>query len=221
MQLKVQRSKAEAQLLAHNGQLFEHLLTEAANLSPGAFSNVLNLSVGLLPPIWHTMPPIQPKIVLTTQAPTLGVIPSMGINFSVADGAGDGGDDGSDGGQQADDSPAEDHGASNVEPEEDPEGGGPGDHDNDVIMVSSPSHRTVKHSVTPLSISGQDMDAGSSSGGMATDSSRIGGGGKASSPHLPNPDMLKLTPSMLMVAAQMLIKSTHELLDHPTKSPQK
>ena len=191
---------------------------EVAHLSPAAFSNVLNLSVGLLPPIQHTMPPIQPTIVLTTQVPTLGVIPSMGINFSVASGAGDGGDDGSDGGQQADDGPPEDC-TSNAEPEEDPEGGDPGDHDNDVIMVSSPSHRAVRCSVTPLSTSGWDMDAGSSSGSMAINSSRIGGGGKVSSPHLPNPDMLKLTPSMSMVAAQMLIKSTHELLDHPTKSP--
>ena len=145
----------------------------------------------------------------------------MGINFSVADGAGDGGDDGSDGGQQADDGPLEDCGASNAEPEEDPEGGDPGDHDNDVIMVSSPSCRTVRHSITPLSTSGWDMDASSSSGSMATDSSRIGGGGKASSPHLPNPGMLKLTPSMSTVAAQMLIKSTHDLLDCPTKSLQK
>ena len=56
---------------------------------------------------------------------------------------------------------------------------------------------------------------------MDAGSSRIGGEGKASCPHLPNPDMLKLTPSTSMVAAQMLIKSTHELLDHPTKSPQK
>ena len=140
----------------------------------------------------------------------------MGINFSIAGGAGDGGDDGSDGGQQADDGPPEDHGA---EPEEDPEGGDPGDHDDDVIVVSSPSHRAVRHSVTPLSTSGWDMDAGSSSGSVAVDSSRIGGGSKVSSPHLPNPDMLKLTPSMSMVAAQMLIKSTHELLDHTTKSP--
>ena len=126
VQLKVQRSNVVAQLLAHNDQLIEHLLTEVANLSPAAFSNILNISVGLLPPIQHTMLPKQPKIVLTTQVPTLEVIPSMGINFSVANGAGDGGDDGGDGGQQADDSPAEDCGASNAEPEEDPEGGGPG-----------------------------------------------------------------------------------------------
>ena len=97
-----------------------------ANLSPAAFSNVLNLSVELLPPIQHTMLPIQPTIVLTTQVPTLGVIPSMGINFSVTDGAGDGGDDGSDGGQQADDrSSRRSCSASNAEPEEDPEGGEP------------------------------------------------------------------------------------------------
>ena len=137
----------------------------------------------------------------------------MGINFSVAGDAGDGGDDGD---QQADDSPPEDCGA---EPEEDPEGGDPGDPYDDVFVVSSPSCRAVRHSVTPLSTSGWDMDAGSSSGSVAIDSSRMGGGGKVSSPCLPNPDMLKFTPSMSTVTAQMLIKSTHELLDHPTKSP--
>ena len=146
VQLKVWRSNAETQLLACNGQLFKCLFMEAAHLSLTAFSNVLNLSVGLLPPIQHTMPPIQPTIVLTTQAPTLGVIPSMGINFSVASGAGDGGDDGSDGSQQADDGPLEDCG---TEPEEDPEGGDPGDHEDDVIVVSSPSCRAVQCSVTP------------------------------------------------------------------------
>ena len=52
--------------------------------------------MGLLPPIKHTVLLIQPTIVLTTQVPTLGVLPSMGINFSVAGGAGDGGDPGSD-----------------------------------------------------------------------------------------------------------------------------
>ena len=54
-------------LLTHTGQLYGCLLTEAAHLSPTAFSNVLNLGMGLLPPIQHTMPPIQPTIVLTTQ----------------------------------------------------------------------------------------------------------------------------------------------------------
>ena len=39
------------------------------------------------------MPLMQPTIVLATQAPTLGVLPSMGINFSVVDSASDGGDD--------------------------------------------------------------------------------------------------------------------------------
>ena len=91
---------------------------KAAHLSPTAFSNVLNLSMGLLPPIQHTMLPIQPTIVLTTQAPTLGVLPSMGINFSVAGGAGDGGDAGSDRAQQADDDIPKDCGA---EPDKDPE----------------------------------------------------------------------------------------------------
>ena len=72
------------------------------------------------------MPPIQPTIVLNTQVPTLVVLPSMGINFSVAGGAGDGGDAGSDRAQQADDSIPKDHGA---EPDKDPEGDGSGDCD--------------------------------------------------------------------------------------------
>ena len=80
--------------------------------------------MGLLPHIQHTMLPIQPTIVLTTQALTLGVLPSMGINFSVASGAGDGGDADGDRAQQADDNIPEDCGA---EPDEDPEGGGSGD----------------------------------------------------------------------------------------------
>ena len=171
--------------------------------------------MGLLPPIQHTMLPIQPTIVLTTQVPTLGVLPSMGINFSVASGAGDGGDAGSDRAQQADDNIPEDYGG---EPNEDPEGDGSGDHDNDVIIVSSPAHRVMRHSVTPLSTGGCDMDVGSTSGSMAVDSSRISGGSKASSPHLFSPDRLKLTPSMSTATAQMLIWSTHELLDRPNKS---
>ena len=98
MQLKIQWANAESQLLTCNGQLYDHLLSEAAHLSPSAFSNVLNLSMGVLPPIQHTMPLMQPTIVLATQAPTLGVLPSMGINFSVVGSASDGGDNGGDAG---------------------------------------------------------------------------------------------------------------------------
>ena len=47
------------------------------------------------------------------------------------------------------------------------------------------------------------------------------GESKASSPCLFSPDRLKLTPSMSTATAQMLIWSTHELLDHPNKSPWK
>ena len=94
MLLKIQQANAESQLLTHTGQLYDHLLSEAAHLSPSAFSNILNLSMGVLPPIQHTMPLMQPTIVLATQAPTLGVLPSMGINFGVVDSASDGGGDG-------------------------------------------------------------------------------------------------------------------------------
>ena len=98
VQLNIQQDNAESQLLTHTGQLYNHLLSEAAHLSPSAFSNILNLSMGVLPAIQHTMPLMQPTIVLTTQAPTLGVLPSMGINFGVVDSAGDGGGDGNDAG---------------------------------------------------------------------------------------------------------------------------
>ena len=117
--------------------------------------------------------------------------------------------------RQADDDIPEDCG---TEPDEDPEGDGSRDCDNNVIIGSSPAHGVMRHSVTPLSTGGHDMDVGSTSGSMAIDSSRIGGGSKASSPHLFSPDRLKLTPSMSTAAAQMLIQSTHELLDHPNKS---
>ena len=53
------------------------------------------------------MPLMQPTIVLDTQAPTLGVLPSMGINFGVVDSANDGGgnddDAGGDGVQETED----------------------------------------------------------------------------------------------------------------------
>ena len=133
--------------------------------------------MGLLPPIQHTMPLIQPTIVLTTQAPTLGVLPSMGINFSVASGAGDGGDAGGDRAQQANDDVPKDHGG---EPSEDPDGDGSRDHDKDVIIVSSPAHGVMRCSITPLSTGGCDVDVGSTSGSMAVDLSRISWESKAS-----------------------------------------
>ena len=52
-------------------------------------------------------------------------------------------------------------------------------------------------------------------------SARAGGGSKAGSLHLFSPDRLKMTPSMVTAAAQLLIWSTHTLLDHPNKSLQK
>ena len=118
IQLKRDRSSAEAELLANNGQLFDCLLSEAANLPPAAFNNVLNLSIGLLLPIQHTMPPMQPTIVLTTQALTLGVIPLMGINLSVAGDAGDGGNDGDGRDQQADNNLPAGDGVPEAEPKE-------------------------------------------------------------------------------------------------------
>ena len=56
---------------------------------------------------------------------------------------------------------------------------------------------------------------------MATGSARVSGGSKAGSLHLFSPDRLKMSPSMMTAAAQLLIQSTHTLLDHPSESPQK
>ena len=140
VQLKIQWANAESQLLTCTGQLYDHLLSEAAHLSPSAFSNVLNLSMGVLPPIQHTMPLMQPTRVLTTQAPTLGVLPYMGINFSVVDSAGDGGANGDDaGGDGVQETEYDVPGGPDARCDEDREEEGSEDHDHDVILVSSSS----------------------------------------------------------------------------------
>ena len=220
--MKIQWTNAESRLLTHTGQLYDHLLSEAAHLSPSAFSNVLNLSMGVLPPIQHTMPLMQLTIVLATQAPTPGVLPSMGINFGVVDSASDGHGDDNDAGhdkvqENEDDVPRGPDARCGGGREEE----GSGDHDHDVILVSSSPHKVTRWSVTPLSTSDRDVRAGPSSGGMATGSARAGGGSKTGSLHPFSPDRLKMTPSMTTAAAQLLIQSTHTLLDCPNKSLQK
>ena len=178
--------------------------------------------MGVLPPIQHTMPLMQPTIVLATQAPTLGVLPSMGINFGVvdsaSDGDGNGNDAGGDGVQETEDDVPEDPGAGCGEGREEE---GSEDHDHDVILVSSSPHKVTRQSVTPLSTNDRDIEAGPSSGSMAAGSARANGGSKAGSLHLFSPDRLKMSPSIMTAAAQLLIWSTHALLDHPNKSPQK
>ena len=200
VQLKIQCANAELQLLACTGQFYEHLLSEAVHLSPSAFSNILNLSMGVLPPIQHTLPLVQPTIVLATQAATLGVLPSIGINSGIVGSAGDG-DAGGDGVQEMEDNVP---GSLGARCGEDREEEGSEDHDNDIILVGSSPHKVIRQSVTPLSSSNRDVEAGSNSGGTATVS-----------------DRLKMTPSMSTAATQLLIQSTHALLDHPNTSPQK
>ena len=222
VQLKIQWANAESRLLTHTGQLYDHLLSEAAHLSPSAFSNILNLSMGVLPPIQHTMPLMQPTIVLATQAPTLEVLPSMGINFGVVDSASDGGGDGNDAAgdrvQETEDDvprgPDARHGEGGEEE-------GSKDHDHDVTLVSSSPCKVTRWSVTPLSTSDRDVEAGPSSGGMATGSAKAGGGSEAGSLHPFSPDRLKMPPFMMTAAAQLLIQSTHALLGHLNKSLQK
>ena len=124
----------------------------------------------------------------------------MGINSGIVGSAGDG-DAGGDGVQEMEDDVPGSLGARHGE---DGEEEGSEDHDNDIILVSSSPHKVIRWSVTPLSSSNRDIEAGSNSGGMATVS-----------------DRLKMTPSMLTAATQLLIQSTHALLDHPNKSPQK
>ena len=90
------RKLAEARLIESNGHFFNQLLSEATTFSPAAFTNILNLSVGLLPQVQHTLPPVQLTVVLATQVPMLGVISSMGLSLGVPDGRDDGNDSGDD-----------------------------------------------------------------------------------------------------------------------------
>ena len=80
--------------------------------------------------------------------------------------------------------------------------------------MNSPSRKAVKHSVTPLSSSGRDV-------GLAISPARMNLRDGIDSQLLPNAETLKLTPSMSAVAAQVLIKSAHQLIDHPGKSPKR
>ena len=122
--------------------------------------------MGVLPPIQHTLPLMQPTIVLATQAPTLGVLPSMGINSGVVSSAGDG-DAGGDGFQEMEDDVP---GSLGARCGEDGEEEGSEDHDNDIILVSSSPHRVIRWSITPLSSSNRDIEAGSNSGSMVRSS---------------------------------------------------
>ena len=87
-------------------------------------------------------------------------------------------------------------------------------------MSSSP-HKVTRWSVTPLSTNDRDVEAGPSSDSMAAGSARASGGSEAYSLHPFSPDRLKMSPSMMTAAAQLLISSTHTLLDCPNKSLQK
>ena len=79
----------------------------------------------------------------------------------------------------------------------------------------SPSHKAVKHSGTPLTSSGRDV-------GLAISPARMNLMRQELIPSsYPDPETLKLTPSMSAVAAQALIKSGHQLIDHPAKSPKR
>ena len=167
VKLKRDWSNTEIGLSASNSHLFDCLLSKAVNLTPAAFTNVLNLSMGLLPQIQHTMPPIQPTVVLTTQVPTLSVIPSMGVSIGTPDGEddGDGGED-----QHNNDKLQEDGGTG---PRKGP-GGDDLDNqkgDDDIILVSqgSPPHKAVKHSSTPLSTGGRNVDMDASVVGITNE----------------------------------------------------
>ena len=123
----------------------------------------------------------------------------MGINFSLVDSASDGSGDGVQ--EIKDDVP----GGPDARCGEGGEEEGSEDHDHDVILVISSPCKVTRWSVTSLSTSDRDIEAGPSSGGMAAGSARAGGGSEASSLHLFSPDRLKMTPSMMIATAQLLI----------------
>ena len=125
-------------------------------------------------------------------------------------GAPEGGDDGNDdnggdgGGDQLNDEPQEDGDAPGTGPGEDQGGDDLDDQqeDEDVILVeNSPPHKAVKCSSTPLSTSGRNVDmdasmAGNTNDGLAISPSGMVLGDDDGSQLLPNPDMLRLIPSM-------------------------
>ena len=81
----------------------------------------------------------------------------MGINSGIVGSAGDG-DAGGDGVQEMDDDVPGSLGARHGEDREEE---GSEDHDNDIILVSSPPHKVIRCSVTLLSSSNRDIEAGS------------------------------------------------------------
>ena len=97
---------------------------------------------------------------------------------------------------------------------------------DDVILVTSPSHQAVKCSGTPLSTSGRDVDLNASVRGLTGEGSAISPTRMdlrdgTDSQLLSSPETLKIGPSMSAVAAQALIKSAHQLIDHTAKSPKR
>ena len=128
-------------------------------------------------------------------------------------GGGDGDDAGGDGVQETEDVP----GGPDARLGEVGEGGSE-DYDHDVILVNSSPCKVTRQSVTPLSTSDRDVEVGPSSGGMAIGSIRASRGSKAGSLHLFSQYRLKMSPSMTTAAAQLLIWSTHALLDCPQKT---
>ena len=195
-------------MLTHTGQFYEQLLAEVNHLSPAAFNNVLSLYMSLLPPIQHTMPPIQSTVVLTTQAPAIGILPAMGINFSEA-GTGGGGPNGNDpdgednqptGGDNANVS-AEDNEGEDPDKDDDNNDNAP-----EVIIVSD---QAPSLSMAPLPGDDRGRRAGSVLGGVATGSPDTGAPNKSTK--------LRLSHSAASEAAHLLIQSTQALLDCPKK----
>ena len=93
----------------------------------------------------------------------------MGINFGIVDSVGDGDAGGDEVQETEDDVP----GSPSARRGEDREEEGSEDHDHDIILVSSSPHKVTRWSVTPLSSSNRDVEAGSNSGGMAAVSDRL------------------------------------------------
>ena len=88
-ELKKACAVAEVKLAESNNSFFDELFAEAKRFSPSVFTNILNLSIGLLPQIQHTIPLVQPTVVLTTQAPMLDVFPTRDLPPSRPDDMGD------------------------------------------------------------------------------------------------------------------------------------
>ena len=91
--MKLDREAEEKKLVTANNVLFDGLLAEAVSFLPGVFSNIISISLDLLPVVQCTIPLAQPMMVLMSQAPHVVPPSSTELTAPPAGSVGRGNDD--------------------------------------------------------------------------------------------------------------------------------